>query len=95
VPREYRPLNAEREDKPDEQQEMFWKKEALRASHQNRSLSRLCSSCFRLITAFLDLTAERPTPFREPLQFIVMSAMGVISGTFPDTYGVFYMTVNG
>jgi len=26
VPREYRPLNAERDDKPDEQQEMSWKK---------------------------------------------------------------------
>jgi hypothetical protein len=30
-------------------------------------------------------------PFREPLQFIVMSVM---SGTFPDTYGIFYMTMN-
>jgi hypothetical protein len=34
------------------------------------------------------------TPFREPPQFIVMSVMAVISGTFPYTYGVFYMTVN-
>jgi hypothetical protein len=29
VPREYRPLKAERDGKPDEQQEMFGKKEAL------------------------------------------------------------------
>jgi hypothetical protein len=35
-----------------------------------------------------------PHPFREPLQFIVMSVMSVISGTFPDTYGVFYVTIN-
>ena len=27
-------------------------------------------------------------PFREPLQFIVIAVMSVISGTFPDTYGV-------
>jgi hypothetical protein len=32
-----------------------------------------------------------PLPLREPLHFIVMS---VISGTFPDTNGVFYMTVD-
>jgi hypothetical protein len=30
-------------------------------------------------------------PFREPLQFIVIAVM---SGTFPDTYGVFYVTIN-
>jgi hypothetical protein len=29
-----------------------------------------------------------PTPFRKPLQFIVIIVMSVISGTFPDTYGV-------
>jgi hypothetical protein len=34
------------------------------------------------------------TPFRKPLQFIVMSVTVVISSTFPHTYGVFYMTVN-
>ena len=28
------------------------------------------------------------TPFREPLQFIVIAVMSVIGGTFPDTYGV-------
>src|SRR5215210_165882 len=33
-------------------------------------------------------------PFREPLQFIVTSVMGVMSGTCPHTYGVFCMTVN-
>jgi hypothetical protein len=26
MPRDYRPLKAERDGKPDEQQEMFWKK---------------------------------------------------------------------
>ena len=61
---------------------------------QRRALSRLCSQCSRPIAPFLDLTAESRIAFREPLQFIVMSVMGVISGTFPDTYGVFYMTVN-
>jgi hypothetical protein len=33
-------------------------------------------------------------PFREPLHFIVIAVMSVISGTFPDTYGVFYVTIN-
>jgi hypothetical protein len=27
-----------------------------------------------------------PHPFREPLQFIVIAVMSVMSGTFPDTY---------
>src|SRR5918993_784794 len=38
------------------------------------------------------LRRECRTPFREPLQFIVIAVMSVISGTFPDTYRVFYMT---
>ena len=29
-----------------------------------------------------------PHPFREPLQFIVIAVMSVMSGTFPDTYKV-------
>src|SRR5215218_3043030 len=33
-------------------------------------------------------------PFRKSLQFIVISVMSVMSGTFPYTYRVFYMTVN-
>jgi hypothetical protein len=33
-------------------------------------------------------------PIREPLQFIVIAVMSVMSGTFPDTYRVFYLTVN-
>jgi hypothetical protein len=46
-----------------------------------------------------DHTISRPHnrvehPFRDPLQFIVIAVMSVMSGTFPDTYGVFYMTVN-
>ena len=31
---------------------------------------------------------ECHTPFRKPLQFIVMSVMVVINGTFPHTYRV-------
>ena len=61
---------------------------------QRRALSRLCSPCSRPIAPSLDSTAECRTPFREPLQFIVIAVMSVMSGTFPDTYGVFYMTVN-
>jgi hypothetical protein len=47
-----------------------------------------------LIAPSLDFTAECRTPLREPLQFIVIAVMSVMSGTFPDTYGVFHMTVN-
>jgi hypothetical protein len=32
------------------------------------------------------LRREGRTPFREPLQFIVIAVMSVMSGTFPDTY---------
>jgi hypothetical protein len=32
--------------------------------------------------------------FIKPLQFIVIAVMAVMSGTFADTYGVFYMTVS-
>ncbi len=39
-------------------------------------------------------TYQLPDPFREPLRFIVIAVMSVISGTFPDTYGVFYVTIN-
>jgi len=39
-------------------------------------ISRVCKS-------------ECHTPFRRLLQFIVMSVMVVISGSFPYTYGVF------
>jgi hypothetical protein len=49
---------------------------------------------FQPIARSLDSTAECRTPFREPLQFIVIAVMGVMSGTFPDTNGVFYVTVN-
>jgi hypothetical protein len=38
------------------------------------------------IAPSLDLTAECRTPFREPLQFIVIAVMSVIGGTFPHTY---------
>jgi hypothetical protein len=44
-------------------------------------------------------TSSRPHstvahPFREPLQFIVIAVMSVMGGTFPDTNGVFYVTIN-
>jgi hypothetical protein len=35
---------------------------------------------------------EGRTAFREPLHFIVMSVMSVISDAFPDTYRIFSMT---
>ena len=61
---------------------------------QRRALSHLRSHCSRSIARSLDSTAECCTPFREPLQFIVIAVMSVIDGTFPDTYGVFYVTIN-
>src|ERR671921_2553948 len=61
---------------------------------QRRALSALCSPYSRPIARSLDSTAECRTPFREPLQFIVITVMGVMSGTFPYTYGLFYVTIN-
>jgi hypothetical protein len=54
----------------------------------------LCRTCAPIAPAHRansHLWKEWRTPFREPLQFIVMSVM---SGAFPDTNGVFYMTVD-
>jgi hypothetical protein len=67
-----------------EQGEMLGRGRQPQASHRHRSLSRLCSSCFRPSP----ISGECPTLFREPLQFIVIAVMSVMSGTFPDTYGV-------
>jgi hypothetical protein len=39
------------------------------------------------------LRKEWRTPFRISLQFIVMGVMSVMSGTFPDTYRGFTVTV--
>jgi hypothetical protein len=61
---------------------------------QRRALSHLRSLCSRPIARSLDSTAECRTPFREPLQFIVIAVMSVMSGTFPYTYGGFYVTIN-
>src|SRR5215208_6088690 len=61
---------------------------------QRRALSHLCSPYSRPIARSLDSTAECRTPFREPLQFIVIAVMSVMSGPFPYTYRVFYMTLN-
>jgi hypothetical protein len=94
VPREYRPLKAERDGKLDEQQEMFGKKEASWVPDLHRTSSHLCFPYSRPVAWSLDSTAECRTPFREPLQFIVIAVMSVISGTFPATYGIFYVTIN-
>jgi hypothetical protein len=69
---------------------MFGKKEAFWVPDLHRTLSRLCSSCSRPSP----ISGECRTPFREPLQFIVIAVMSVMSGTFPDTNGVFYKTMN-
>jgi hypothetical protein len=90
VPREYRLSKAERDSKLDEQQEMFGRKEAFWVPDLHRTLSHLCSSC----SSPSPISGECPTLFREPLQFIVIAVMSVIGGTFPDTYRIFYMTVN-
>jgi hypothetical protein len=91
MPREYRLLKAERMANPTSCRRCSGGGRQPQVSHRHRSLSRLCSLCSRPIAPSLDLTAECRTPFREPLQLIVMSVM---SGTFPDTYGVFYVTFN-
>jgi hypothetical protein len=40
------------------------------------------------------VTGEGHIAFRETLQFIVIAVMSVMSGTFPDANGVFYVTVD-
>jgi hypothetical protein len=60
---------------------------------QRRALSRLCSPCFRPSHG-LSSQGRGANAFREPLQFIVMSVIDVIGGTFPHINRVFYMTVN-
>jgi hypothetical protein len=67
VPRGYRPLNAERDGKPaEEQQEMFWKKEALWAPDLHRTLTALRSLCSRPISPPL-ISAESCTVSAERL----------------------------
>jgi hypothetical protein len=61
---------------------------------QRRALSHLCSPYSRPIARSLDSTTECRTPFRKVLQFIVIAVMSVISGTFPYTYGIFYVTID-
>ena len=51
----------------------------------------LCRTCSPLLPAprtVARLRREWCTPFREPLQFIVITVMNVMSGTFSYTYGV-------
>jgi hypothetical protein len=74
--------------------DVFGEEQAAQTSHQRRTLSHLCSPYSRPIARSLDSTAECRTPFRGPLQCIVIAVMSVMSGTFPHTYGVFYVTVN-
>jgi hypothetical protein len=53
----------------------------------------LCRPCAPHTLGPSPISGECRTLFREPLQFIVIAVMSVMSGTFPNTYGVFYMTV--
>jgi hypothetical protein len=39
-------------------------------------------------------TYQLSHPFREPLQTIVITVISVMSGAFPDTYGILYMTMD-
>ena len=93
MPREHGPSKAERDSKPDEQQEIFGKKEAFWVPDLHRTLSHLRSHTLGPSHG-LSTLQQSVAPFREPLQFSVITVMSVMSGTFPDTYGVFYMTVN-
>ena len=57
-------------------------------------LCRTCAPQAPGSSRHLSSPEECVHPFREPLQFIVIAVMSVISGAFPDTYGVFYVTIN-
>jgi len=94
MPREYRLLKSERMANPTSCRRCSGGGRQPQVSHRHRTLSRLCSPYSRPVAPSLDLTAECHTPFREPLQLIVITVMSVMSGTFPHTYGVFYVTFN-
>jgi hypothetical protein len=71
----------------------------LRRSRRRRlrisiALCRACAPHAPAHRTFSRLRRECRTPYREPLQFIVIAVTSVMSGTFPDTYGVFYVTIN-
>jgi hypothetical protein len=57
-------------------------------------LCRTCAPYVPTHRTISHLQKECGHPFREPLQFIVITVMSVMRSPFPDTYGVFYMTVN-
>jgi hypothetical protein len=59
--------------------------------HTGIAVCRACAPILPAHHSIYHLKIGCRHPFREPLQFIVIS---LISGTFPDTYGVFYMTIN-
>jgi hypothetical protein len=59
---------------------------------------RFAAASLRAMAAAHHNTFQFPrgcrTPFRISLQFSVIAVMSVKSGAFPDTYGVFDMTLN-
>jgi hypothetical protein len=62
--------------------------------HTGIALCRACAPHAPAHRTFSRLRRECRTPYREPLQFIVIAVTSVMSGTFPDTNGVFYVTMN-
>ena len=66
----------------------------MRVMASHRISSGLRYPCSRPMARSIVCEKGCRTAFRKTLQFIVMTVMGVISGTFLDAYGVFYMTVN-
>jgi hypothetical protein len=62
--------------------------------HTGIAVCRACAPILLAHHSIYHLQKECRHPFREPLQFIVITVMSVMSGTFPDTYGVFYVTIN-
>jgi hypothetical protein len=62
--------------------------------HTGIALCRACAPILPAHHSIYHLKIRCRHPFRERPQFIVISVMGVISGTFSYTYGILYMTVN-
>jgi hypothetical protein len=59
---------------------------------------RFAAASLRAVAAAHHSTFQFPrgcrTPFREPLQFIVIAVMSVMRASFPDTYGGYYVKIN-
>src|SRR5215210_5153478 len=62
--------------------------------HTGIAVCRACALILPAHHSIYHLQKECRHPFRERPQFIVISVMGVMSSTFPDTNGVFYVTIN-